>query len=248
MEILAQNSYPGRGMVLGVDESGNYAVQVYWLTGRSESSRNRILKKDGRRIFTAVADPDRSGDTDKPALKYYTAMTENAQSFHYVVGNGIQTSDVIRYINDYGRLSKCVASFSYEPDPPIFTPRITGLTHVYYSRDKSVSFELSIIRKSRRSDEAEHFSYEYESIGRGVGYGIMTYAGDGNPPPVFEGEPQLLPLRGSVKTILTEYWNVLNKENRVALAVKFIDLGTGESNTEIQNSREEKNVDNGTQG
>lgn len=42
---LSNNTYPGRGICLGVDESGEYAVIVYFIMGRSVNSRNRILRR-----------------------------------------------------------------------------------------------------------------------------------------------------------------------------------------------------------
>ena len=43
-DVLSNNTYPGRGICLGVDESGEYAVIVYFIMGRSENSRNRIFE------------------------------------------------------------------------------------------------------------------------------------------------------------------------------------------------------------
>ena len=42
-DVLSNNTYPGRGICLGVDESGEYAVIVYFIMGRSENSRNRVF-------------------------------------------------------------------------------------------------------------------------------------------------------------------------------------------------------------
>ena len=49
---LQQNSYPGRGIVLGRSEDGNYAVSAYFIMGRSENSRNRVFVEDGEGIRT----------------------------------------------------------------------------------------------------------------------------------------------------------------------------------------------------
>ena len=42
-EILKNNAYPGRGIVLGKSEDGKYAVTAYFIMGRSASSRNRVF-------------------------------------------------------------------------------------------------------------------------------------------------------------------------------------------------------------
>ena len=43
-ELLAGNTYPGRGIVIGKSADGKKAMIAYFIMGRSENSRNRILK------------------------------------------------------------------------------------------------------------------------------------------------------------------------------------------------------------
>ena len=43
IKALSQNPYPGRGIILGRTPDGD-PVQIYWIMGRSESSRDRILQ------------------------------------------------------------------------------------------------------------------------------------------------------------------------------------------------------------
>ncbi len=40
---LRSNKYPGRGMIIGLTPDSTRIVQVYWIMGRSENSRNRIF-------------------------------------------------------------------------------------------------------------------------------------------------------------------------------------------------------------
>ncbi|MFR6561510.1 MAG: IMP cyclohydrolase [Eubacterium ventriosum] len=42
---LKENSYPGRGIVIGKTPNGKHAVTAYFIMGRSENSRNRVLLK-----------------------------------------------------------------------------------------------------------------------------------------------------------------------------------------------------------
>ena len=44
---LRNNSYPGRGIILGRSANGTKAVAAYFIMGRSENSRNRIFVTDG---------------------------------------------------------------------------------------------------------------------------------------------------------------------------------------------------------
>ena len=47
-EELQANAYPGRGIVIGKTPDGTKAVTAYFIMGRSENSRNRVLWKTVR--------------------------------------------------------------------------------------------------------------------------------------------------------------------------------------------------------
>nr|MCR5234692.1 IMP cyclohydrolase [Lachnospiraceae bacterium] len=40
-ELLKNNTYPGRGIVIGRSKDGSKAVTAYFIMGRSVNSRNR---------------------------------------------------------------------------------------------------------------------------------------------------------------------------------------------------------------
>ena len=42
--LLARNPYPGRGIVVGKSADGRHAAVAYFIMGRSENSRNRVLR------------------------------------------------------------------------------------------------------------------------------------------------------------------------------------------------------------
>ena len=44
---LRENSYPGRGIIIGKSADGTKAVTAYFIMGRSVNSRNRIFVKEG---------------------------------------------------------------------------------------------------------------------------------------------------------------------------------------------------------
>ena len=44
---LQNNSYPGRGIIIGKSPNGKYAVTAYFIMGRSENSRNRVFVTEG---------------------------------------------------------------------------------------------------------------------------------------------------------------------------------------------------------
>ena len=67
---LAENAYPGRGLILGRNTAGEWTI-VYWLMGRSRNSRNRILLENNGRLHTEAADPAKLED---PTLIIYNAL------------------------------------------------------------------------------------------------------------------------------------------------------------------------------
>ena len=42
-ELIKDNSYVGRGIVIGKSKDGKKAATAYFIMGRSENSRNRIF-------------------------------------------------------------------------------------------------------------------------------------------------------------------------------------------------------------
>ncbi|MEO8637358.1 MAG: IMP cyclohydrolase [Candidatus Taylorbacteria bacterium] len=230
LNSLRANSYPGRGLIIGPDDTGNYLEEIYWMSGRSEESRNRIFCADGERghLFTAPADLKKMAGKDTTNI-IYSAMRDDGVNF--VVSNGHQTDAVMNGINCENPLSKILRNWQYEADPPNDTPRITGVC----SLKMNPRFELSILRKSIADSSCERFFFEYDNIPDGFGYCITTYAGDGNPLPAFEGEPILMSLSGNQGTILDRFWGALNEDNRVAIAVKQIEIATGKARFHIRN-------------
>lgn len=225
MEKLRANPYPGRGIVMGINKDGTQAVQVYWVMGRSENSRNRILVREGDLIKTKPFDDSKVQD---PSLIIYTAMRE-VKGIH-IVSNGDQTDTVAEAISEGLSFQEGLMQRAYEPDAPNFTPRITGI-HFKNTR----FFTFSIIRRNPDgSSEPIRSLYRPEQI-RGIGNCFHTYKGDGSPLPSFDGEPYPVFLDGALDGIANTYWELLNQANRVALVAKSIDLSTGRTDYSIIN-------------
>jgi hypothetical protein len=232
LELLSQNVYPGRGIVCGMDETGQYLIQAYWITGRSKKSRNRIFiydETDGS-LKTNVADPNLLDKNDNLDLIIYTAMAE--KNLRYVVSNGHQTMTVINGPVKTGILP-LLKKWEYEPDGPIFTPRITA--SIFLGEDiEDYKIEMAIFRKDGESKSCLKIPHFIDPQ-PGFGYCITTYLSDGNPPPPFSGQPYILPLAGDIDEVIDTIWSSLNEDNRVAMAVKFIDITTGKSQIEVIN-------------
>jgi len=124
-----------------------------------------------------------------------------------------------------------LTGWDYEPDPN-HTSRITVVNDLDFDPE---FFQLHIIRKSLFGDNSDRFTYEYDEMGDGFGRCITTYTGDGNPLPPFTGEPLLMPLPGSIEEVIKLYWDALNEDNRISIAVKFIDIDTGVSEVRVHN-------------
>ncbi len=56
LEHISNNSYPGRGIVLGRNLNGMW-IAIYWIMGRSNNSRNRIFTYKDNVLSTKAADP-----------------------------------------------------------------------------------------------------------------------------------------------------------------------------------------------
>ena len=88
-EILKNNSYPGRGIVIGKSEDGKYAVTAYFIMGRSTNSRNRIFVEDGNGIRTQAFDESKLED---PSLIIYAPVRVLGNKT--IVTNGDQTDTI----------------------------------------------------------------------------------------------------------------------------------------------------------
>ena len=224
---LEHNSYPGRGLVVGRARGDAGWLLVYWIMGRSESSRARRFVADGTTLRTEPTDPAKIRN---PELVIYEAMLERPGV--YLVGNGDQTRTAHERLAAGGRFEDALATRAHEPDGPNWTPRITGLLDLRGAPRVALS-----ILKASPADPArtDRFIYRPSPPPQGLGLGITTYRGDGDPLPSFEGEPLWLPLEASAEATLERYWDALDPANRVALAVKPVTHGGASGRIALRN-------------
>jgi IMP cyclohydrolase len=229
MESLKQNAYPGRGIVIGQAPDGQSLVQVYWIMGRSENSRNRIfIMEDNGFVRTEAKDPAKL--IDPSLIIYYPVKALNGS---HIVTNGDQTDTIYDTLSEGGTFEQALTTRTYEPDGPNFTPRISGLIEL---NNKDCAYKLSIL-KSNSGSEAQtqrHF-FHYEQGLPGFGHLIHTYEGDGNPLPSFKGEPVIVPLYNDIDQTASAYWERLNADNKLSLLVKSIRLDNGQTDMRIIN-------------
>ena len=223
--VLRDNTYPGRGIVLGKSADGQKAVIAYFIMGRSENSRNRIFVEEDGELRTQAFDPAKLKD---PSLVIYWPVRKFGAAT--IVTNGDQTDTIYEFLAAEKTFEEALRMRTFEPDPPILTPRISGLVH------KDGSYRLSILKSANGNAEStQRFFYEYPQPVAGEGHFIHTYLGDGNPVPSFEGEPELVRIEGDIDSFTSLMWENLNEANKVSLFVRFIDLADGSEETRVVN-------------
>lgn len=227
-EELKNNSYPGRGIVIGKSADGKTAVTAYFIMGRSSNSRNRVFVKDGEGIRTQAFDPSKLED---PSLIIYAPVRVLGNKT--IVTNGDQTDTIYEGMDRQQTFEQSLRCREFEPDGPNYTPRISGIMHI---ENGKYNFAMSILKSSDGNPEScSRFTYAYEKTVNGEGRFIHTYMNDGNPLPSFEGEPKLVGILDDMDAFTDMLWNSLNPDNKVSLFVRYIDIATGAYETKIVN-------------
>jgi len=227
-EVLQNNAYPGRGIVIGRSSDGKSAVTAYFIMGRSVNSRNRVFVTDGEGIRTQAFDPSKLSD---PSLIIYAPVRVLGNKT--IVTNGDQTDTIYELMDKQQTFEQSLRGREFEPDAPNYTPRISGIMHV---ENGNYNFAMSILKSDNGDpDSCNRFTFAYTNPKAGYGRFIHTYMGDGNPLPSFEGEPEFVDIDGGIDEFTDLVWNALNEDNKVSLFVRYIDIATGKYETRIVN-------------
>ena len=227
-EELKNNSYPGRGIVIGKSADGKTAVTAYFIMGRSSNSRNRVFVEEGEGIRTQAFDPSKLED---PSLIIYAPVRVLGNKT--IVTNGDQTDTIYEGMDRQLTFEQSLRSREFEPDAPNYTPRISGIMHI---ENGKYSYAMSILKSNNGNpDSCNRYTFAYENCVAGEGHFIHTYKCDGNPLPSFEGEPKLIAIPDDMETFTETLWNSLNEDNKVSLFVRYIDIATGKYETKIVN-------------
>ena len=228
---LKSNSYPGRGIIIGRSADGTKAVTAYFIMGRSENSRNRVFVEDGEGIRTQAFDPSKLTD---PSLIIYAPVRVLGNKT--IVTNGDQTDTIYEGMDKQMTFEQSLRSREFEPDGPNYTPRISGIMHI---ENGTYNYAMSILKSNNGNPDAcNRYTFAYENPVAGEGHFIHTYMHDGNPLPSFEGEPKLISVPNGIEEFTDLLWNSLNEENKVSLFVRYIDIATGDIETNIVNKNQ----------
>lgn len=226
---LKENAYPGRGIIIGKSKDGKSAVTAYFIMGRSENSRNRVFTRDGEGLRTEAFDPSKLVD---PSLIIYSPVRVLGNKT--IVTNGDQTDTIYELMNNQQTFEQALRTREFEPDAPNYTPRISGI--IKLKDDKTFNYAMSILKSANGNpDSCQRYTFSYSTPVNGEGHFIHTYKGDGNPLPSFEGEPKLISIPDDIEEFTSLLWESLNEDNKVSLFVRYIDLATGKTTTNIKN-------------
>ena len=218
-ESIKDNSYVGRGIVIGKSADGKKAVFAYFIMGRSENSRNRIFREEGDDVTIYPYDESKVED---PSLIIYSPV--RTLEHCTVVTNGDQTDTVRDHLLKGSTFEAALDTRCFEPDAPNFTPRISGILQF---DGGDFTYKMSILKSADAEGSAcNRFTFSYAPV-CGVGHFLHTYNCDGNPIPTFTGEPERVSIPNDIRAFADDLWGNLNADNKISLYVRYIDLATG---------------------
>ena len=227
-ERLRGNTYPGRGIVLGITPDGKTAVAAYFIMGRSVNSRNRVFALEPDGIRTEAHDPSLMVD---PHLIIYHPVREIGKGL--IVTNGDQTDTIWQYLARGESWEAALRTRQFEDDKPNWTPRISGI------QAGDGSYKMSILKAADPEGNAcARFFYEYPATA-GLGHFLHTYVCDGNPViPTFQGEPERVSIPADIDAFTQELWQNLDENNKISLFVRYTNLESGKYEQRLLNKHQ----------
>lgn len=226
-ELIKDNSYVGRGIVIGKSADAKKACVAYFIMGRSNNSRNRIFVERDDALFTEPFDASKVED---PSLIIYAALREYENKL--IVTNGDQTDTVWNALKVGGTFTGALATREFEPDHPNLTPRISGMV-TFANGD--FTYDMSILKSADAQGSAcNRYTFSYASLA-GLGHFIHTYVCDGNPIPTFQGEPERVAISNDIDEFTDKLWNALDADNKISLYVRFVELESGKVENRLIN-------------
>lgn len=226
-ELVKDNAYAGRGIVIGKTKDGSKAAIAYFIMGRSENSRNRVFIEEGDDVVIYPFDESKVED---PSLIIYSPI--RVYENKVIVTNGDQTDTIYDFVKEGKCFRGALKTREFEPDAPNFTPRISGMLTL---ADGDFSYEMSILKSvDEKGSACARYNWDYPSV-KGLGHFIHTYEHDGNPLPTFQGEPRRVSIPDTAEELLSDIWANLNEDNKISIYVRYIDLETKEFKNKLIN-------------
>lgn len=218
-ELIKDNSYVGRGIIIGKTEDAKNAAVAYFIMGRSDNSRNRVFKENGEEVTIYPFDESKVED---PSLIIYSPIKKIDNNL--IVTNGNQTDTIYDYKKIGKSFEDALETREFEPDSPNFTPRISGILDF---KENDFSYKMNILKSiDEVGSSCARYNFSYNSL-PGLGHFIHTYNHDGNPIPTFTGEPERVKIENDIDEFTNSIWNNLDENNKISLYVRYINLENG---------------------
>jgi IMP cyclohydrolase len=200
-QVLVNSPYPGRGLLVGRTDYG--LVALYWVTGRSEASRQRRFVPRGTELHIEGT----SGADDDP-LRHYQAAGIFGR--YLVVGNGRHVGEIGLGLSDHAATA-LFEMVDPEPDPPLFTPRIAAVVDLMNDAATCGAAMRSL------DGSTDHQMLSTDEFPLGAGVLLATYRGSVTEPSAW-GVPTWVELAPSLEEQVATTWDALDGELRVGLA------------------------------
>ena len=240
---------PCRGIVLGLGENGAQ-MQISWIMGRSENSQNRVYTAENGVLKTEAADPSKVKDPSLIIYNVMRSVDDfHIVSNGDQTDTAVQALSPIPLTSFSLRTSPEDLFFGAmrtrycEPDAPNFTPRITGyqdsrqtdvvslsvLKSDHFAKARWIETEARIkagdttrVHKDSKSEFPTLGDEFTRTLEPGFGYMLTTYMPGSKELPSFQGEPLLVPIRGSLENVMRYFWGALDSTFRVSVGGKEI--------------------------
>ncbi|MER5757233.1 IMP cyclohydrolase [Streptomyces sp. NPDC002088] len=208
-DALTDNSYPGRGVVWCTTGDGT-TLGAYFLTGRSRASQARTLHRTSAGELIVAPSDAREHDH----LRHYVAARQSGNWL--VFGNGEQVSTVADRLTSGQAPLLALDGLDYEPDPPIFTPRLTVIAD---NHEGGRAWFGAARHSTGNRTATNRLTLHISDLAPGEGVLMTTYHSDGQQ--IATGTP-FMEIRTTADTcsdLLDELWSALPPQLRIAAAV-----------------------------
>ena len=224
-ELIKDNAYVGRGIVIGKTADAKKAAVAYFIMGRSANSRNRVFVERDGELFTEPFDASKVQD---PSLIIYAALRELGNKL--IVTNGDQTDTIYNGIKCGGTFSGSLATREFEPDAPNLTPRISGMA-TFANGD--FTYQMNILKSADAEGTAcNRYTFDYPAL-PGLGHFIHTYVCDGNPIPTFQGDRKELQFRTASMNSPNPFGTLLTKITKFPFTFAMLTLQPAKQKTDL---------------
>ncbi|MFC5826646.1 IMP cyclohydrolase [Nonomuraea insulae] len=214
-EIFQASRYPGRIVVWARTLDG-VTCGGYVLTGRTPASQARALRLTGQELVVGPTSP-----APNDPLRHYVAAARRGDWLVY--GNGEQVATVADRLQEGQPPTVALDELEYEPDPPIFTPRITVIA------GSAAQAWFGAARRSLSDRTTTNLlTLSVRDLAPGDAVLMTTYRSDGEHPVTGEPFVEAVTEAADQHELLDELWDSLDPRFRVAAAT-FTPHGLAEA-------------------